>query len=52
MGKVVANASMSLDGYIARHDNTIGSLFDWLQTGEREYRTVSPGVTFHIDDVD
>ncbi len=52
MGKVVANASMSLDGYIARDDNTIGSLFDWLQAGEREYRTVSPGVTFHLDEVD
>jgi dihydrofolate reductase len=49
MGKVVANASMSLDGYIARQDNTIGSLFDWLNNGEREYRTVSPGITFHLN---
>lgn len=24
MGQVIANASMSLDGYIAEHDNTIG----------------------------
>ncbi len=34
MGKVVANAIMSLDGYIAKQDNTIGRLFDWLQNGE------------------
>jgi hypothetical protein len=33
MGKVVANAIMSLDGYVAKQDNTIGRLFDWLQNG-------------------
>jgi dihydrofolate reductase len=48
MGDVIANASMSLDGYIAKHDNTIGRLFDWLQNGDVELRTVSPGITFHI----
>lgn len=34
MGKVQAQAITSLDGYIARQDNTIGRLFDWLQNGE------------------
>ena len=34
MGKVVTEASMSLDGHIAKPDNTIGALFDWLQNGE------------------
>ena len=34
MGTVVANAIMSLDGYVARQDNSIGSLFDWLQNGD------------------
>src|SRR4029450_712028 len=34
MGQVVANASMSLDGYVAKQDNTIGRLFDWLQNGD------------------
>ena len=34
MGQVVANAIMSLDGYVAKRDNTIGRLFDWLQNGE------------------
>ena len=48
MGQVVANASMSLDGYIAKHDNTIGRLFDWLQNGEVEIPTVDPGITFHL----
>ena len=34
MGKVIAMASMSLDGYIAKDDNPIGRLFDWLQNGK------------------
>ncbi len=33
MGIVQAQASMSLDGYVAKQDNTIGALFDWLQNG-------------------
>ncbi|MFD4369352.1 dihydrofolate reductase family protein [Rhodococcus sp. NPDC058521] len=34
MGKVQAQAITSLDGYVAKQDNTIGRLFDWLQNGE------------------
>jgi dihydrofolate reductase len=48
MGKVIASASMSLDGYIAKDDNTIGRLFDWLQNGEVEIPTASPGITLHL----
>jgi dihydrofolate reductase len=48
MGKVVASASMSLDGYIAKDDNTIGRLFDWLQNGDVEIPTVTPGITLHL----
>jgi dihydrofolate reductase len=48
MGQVVASASMSLDGYIARHDNTIGELFDWLQNGEVEVPSVDDRITFHM----
>lgn len=51
MGKVVANAAMSLDGFIASHDNTIGRLFDWLQNGDVEVPTVTPGLTFHLTPV-
>ena len=50
MGQVIANASMSLDGYIAKDDNTIGRLFDWLQNGDNEVTTASPGITFHLGD--
>jgi dihydrofolate reductase len=48
MGQVVASASMSLDGYIAKHDNTIGRLFDWLQNGAVELPTVDERITFHL----
>ncbi len=48
MGKVIAAAVMSLDGYIAKHDNTIGRLFDWYVNGEVECPTASPDITFHI----
>jgi dihydrofolate reductase len=36
MGKVIANASMSLDGYIAYDDDTIGDLFEWYENGDIE----------------
>jgi len=48
MGAVVAQASMSLDGYIAKEDNTIGRLFDWLQNGEVESPTATEDLTFHL----
>src|SRR5690349_12107266 len=49
MGKVIASASMSLDGFIAKPDNTIGHLFDWLQIGDRAIATATPGITFHLN---
>jgi dihydrofolate reductase len=48
MGTVVAQASMSLDGYIAKADNSIGGLFDWYQAGDVESPTATPGITFHL----
>lgn len=48
MGKVIASASMSLDGYIAKADNTIGRLFDWYDNGSVEITTATPDLTFHV----
>jgi dihydrofolate reductase len=48
MGKVIAAASMSLDGYIAKQDNSIGRLFDWYQNGDVEVPTATPDITFHL----
>ena len=39
MGQVVSSASMSLDGFIANPDNTLGSLFDRYNTGDIKVST-------------
>jgi dihydrofolate reductase len=48
MGKVQAQAIMSLDGYVAKQDNTIGSLFDWLQNGDVTIPTPAEDFTVHL----
>lgn len=48
MGKVVAQAIMSLDGCVAKQDNTIGRLFDWLQNGEVEIPTPAGDFSVHL----
>ena len=48
MGKVVAQAIMSLDGYVAKQDNSIGRLFDWLQNGEVEIPTPARDFTVRL----
>jgi dihydrofolate reductase len=48
MGRVTSSATMSLDGYIALEDNTIGALFDWYDAGEVEIPTATPDLTFHV----
>lgn len=48
MGIVQAQANMSLDGYVAKPDNTIGRLFDWLQNGEVAIPTPAGDFTVHL----
>jgi dihydrofolate reductase len=48
MGKVGSSATMSLDGYIAFDDNTVGALFDWYEAGDVEVRTTRSDLTFHV----
>jgi dihydrofolate reductase len=45
---VVAQAVVSLDGYVAKQDNTIGRLFDWLQNGEVEIATPAGDFAVHL----
>ena len=33
MGKVIIFAAVSLDGFIAAADDTVGPLFDWYNNG-------------------
>lgn len=48
MSIVQAQAIMSVDGYIAHPDNTVGSLFDWLQSGEVALPTPASDFTVHL----
>ena len=48
MSTVQAQAIMSLDGYVAKQDNTIGRLFDWLQNGEVAIPTPAGDFTVHL----
>jgi dihydrofolate reductase len=48
MGTVQAQAIMSLDGYVAKPDNTIGSLFDWLQNGDVAIATPAGDFVVHL----
>jgi dihydrofolate reductase len=48
MGIVQAQAIMSLDGYVAKPDNSIGRLFDWLQIGEIAIPTPAKDFTVHL----
>ena len=48
MGKVIANASMSLDGFIAFEDNDIGELFEWYDNGDVEIVNEGELPPFHV----
>ena len=48
MSKVIANASMSLDGFIAFEDNNIGELFEWYDNGEVEIVNEGELPPFHV----
>lgn len=48
MSKVIANASMSLDGFIAFEDNNIGELFEWYDNGDIEIVNEGELPPFHV----
>lgn len=48
MSKVIANASMSLDGFIAFDDNNIGELFEWYDNGDVEIVNEGELPPFHV----
>jgi dihydrofolate reductase len=47
MGKVIANAAMSLDGFIADTSDEVGPLFDWYNNGDVEITGADPDRVFH-----
>lgn len=50
MATVVANMSMSLDGFIADRNDQVGPLFDWYQAGPVETRSADEKLTFRTDE--
>ncbi|MTD16596.1 dihydrofolate reductase [Nakamurella sp. YIM 132087] len=48
MGTVIASGSMSLDGYVALDDNTVGPLFDWYEAGTVEWANHGDVPPFHL----
>ena len=49
MAKLIGSLSMSLDGYIAYHDDTVGPLFDWYDAGDVDVPTARPDMTWRVD---
>ena len=48
MARVVMQAVVSVDGYIAYPDDTVGPLFDWYGNGDTEASARASGWTFHV----
>jgi dihydrofolate reductase len=48
MGKVVTQASMSLDGFIADPSDRVGPLFDWYGNGDVEFTGADPDRVFRV----
>jgi dihydrofolate reductase len=48
MGKVIAGATMSLDGFIADPTDAVGPLFDWYGNGDVEFTGADPDRVFRV----
>ena len=50
MATVVTHAVCSLDGFIARPDDSVGPLFDWYENGDTELRGGGGAWVFHVSE--
>jgi dihydrofolate reductase len=48
MANVIASLTMSVDGFIARPDDSVGPLFDWYDNGDTEVRWPGMGMVSHV----
>jgi dihydrofolate reductase len=48
VAKVISSATMSLDGFIALPDDSVGALFDWYDAGDIDVPSANPAVEFHL----
>jgi dihydrofolate reductase len=52
MAKVVGALTMSLDGFVARRDDSVGPLFDWYDTGDVDVHWPGMGMVSHVGPAD
>jgi dihydrofolate reductase len=50
MGTVVADMTMSVDGFIADLDDGVGPLFDWYSEGHSEFTFPGNGMQAHVSE--
>jgi dihydrofolate reductase len=48
MGKVIASAAVSVDGFIADTNDAVGPLFDWYSNGDVAITGADPDRVFHV----
>ena len=48
MGRVIASATVSLDGFIADDEDRVGPLFDWYGNGDVPFNGGDPDRVFHV----
>jgi dihydrofolate reductase len=49
MADVIASLTMSLDGFVAHEDDSVGHLFDWYGSGDVEFSWPGMGMVSHVD---
>lgn len=50
MGVVFSSFTMSLDGFVAYPDGSVGALFDWYNKGDVEVTPAGYPITFHMSE--
>ena len=48
MSRVILNAAVSLDGFVAKPDDDPGPIFDWYENGEVAFNGGDPERVFHL----
>lgn len=48
MAAVIAALTMSVDGFVAHEDDSVGHLFDWYDSGDIEVRWPGMGLVSHV----
>ena len=48
MANVIGALTMSVDGFIARPDDSVGPLFDWYESGDTALRWPGMGMVSHV----